>query len=95
MRVLATPEARSYVRELVGLLFVWMKSHGPVRGALRLLHTSTEPPPDALEWQRVETNGFVLFLPPGLRAPRELHLEVRGVLRRRVEAFWEGCAFVL
>ena len=95
MRVLATPEARSYIRDRGGLLFVWVKSHGPIRGALRLLRTSTEPPPDALDWQRVETKGFVLFLPPGLRAPSEIHVEVRGWVRRRVEAFWEGCAFVL
>ncbi len=95
MRVLATPEARSFVRERGGLLFVWVTSHGPVRGALRLLRTSTEPPSNALEWQRVETRGFLVFLPPGMRRPREIHLEVRGFLRRRVEAFWEGCAYVL
>ena len=95
MRVLATPEARSYIRERGGLVFVWVRSHGPIHGALRLLRTSTEPPPDALDWQRVETKGFLLFLQPGLRLPHELHLEVRGFLKRRVEAFWEGCAFVL
>lgn len=96
MRVLATPEARSYIRERGGLLFVWVKApRGMVRGALRLLKTSTEPPEDALDWQRVESHGFVLFLPPGLRKPRELHVELRGRLRRRVDAFWEGCAFVI
>ena len=96
MKVLATPEARSFIRERGGLLFVWVKApRGMVRGALRFLSTSTEPPQDALDWQRVETKGFVVFLPPGLRRPRELHVEVRGRLRRRVDAFWEGCAFVL
>ena len=95
MRVLASPEARSFIRERGGLVFVWVKSRGPIRGALQLLRTSTEPPEDALEWQRVETKGFVLFLPPGLRLPQELHLEIRGLLKRRVEAFWDGCAFVI
>jgi hypothetical protein len=95
MRVLASPEARSFIRERGGLVFVWVKSHGPIRGALQLLRTSTEPPADALEWQRVESKGFLLFLPPGLRLPRELHLEIRGLLKRRVEAFWNGCAFVI
>ena len=95
MKVLATPEARSHIRERGGLLFVWVKRHGSIRGVLRLLHTSTEPPPDAFEWQRVEAKGFVLFLPPGLRKPSELHVVVRGFLRRRVEVFWEGCAFIL
>ena len=96
MKVLATPEARSHIRERGGLLFVWVtRSRGMIRGAIKLLRTSTEPPEDAFEWQRVETKGFILFLPPGLRRPRELHLEVRGRFRRRVEAFWDGCVFVM
>jgi hypothetical protein len=95
MKVSATPEARSFIRERGGLLFVWVKRHGNFRGALRLLRNSTEPPADALEWQRVETKGFVLFLPPGLRKPRELQVELRGLFRHRVEVFWEGCAFIL
>lgn len=94
MRVLATEDVRSYIGERGGLLFVWVKRCTPIRGALRFLHTSTEPPADALEWQRVETKGFLVFLPPGLRPPHELHLVVKGLLRRRVEAFWDGCAFV-
>ena len=96
MKVLATAETRSHIRERGGLLFVWVtKPRGMIRGALRFLRTSTEPPPDAFEWQRVETKGFILFLPHGLRRPRELHLEVRGrSKRRRVDAFWDGCVFV-
>lgn len=94
MKVKATPEARSYIRERGGLLFVWVARGGAVRGVLRFLRVSTEPPPDALDWQRVETKGFLVFLPPGVRPPRELHVEVRGWIRRRVEAFWDGCVFV-
>ena len=95
MRVLATAEVRSYMSDHGGMLFVWVKERKPVRGALRILHTSTEPPKHALEWQRVETKGFLVFLPPGLRPPTELHLVVKGLLKRRVEAFWEGTAFAM
>jgi len=95
MKVLASPEARSFIRERGGLLFVKVVTRSHIRGALRVLHVSTEPPEDALEWQRVETKGFLLFLPPGLRRPKELHVEVRGRIRRRVEAFWDGCVFVV
>ena len=95
MRVLATADVRAHIEDRGGMLFVWVKTHRPIRGALRFLRTSTEPPPDALDWQRVESKGFLIFLPPGLRLPRELHLAVKGVLTRRVEAFWEGCAFVV
>lgn len=96
MEVLTTAEARSHIRERGGSLFVWATSSGRVaRCATRFLRTSTEPPPDAFEWRRVETKGFIVFLSPGLRVPRELHLELRGRFQRRVEAFWEGCAFVM
>ncbi len=94
MKVLASAEARSHIRERGGLLFVWVVRGGAVRGVVRFLRVSTEPPGDALDWQRIETKGFLVFLPPGLRAPRELHVEVRGFFRRRIEAFWDGCAFV-
>jgi hypothetical protein len=92
MRILSSPEARSFIQGKGGLLFVWAVS-GMRR--IRVLRVSTEPPPDALDWRRVEANGFLLFLPPQMRSPRELHLEVRGVLRRRVQAFWNGCAYVI
>jgi hypothetical protein len=94
MRVLTTAEVRSHIAERGGMVFVWVKERRPVRGALRILCTSTEPPIDALEWQRVEAkDGLLVFLPPGLRLPRELHLVVKGIVNRRIEAIWEGCAF--
>jgi hypothetical protein len=92
MRILATPEARALIQARGGLLFVW--AAGAIRG-VRVLRTSTEPPPDALGWRRVETGGFLVFLPPWMRLPRELHIEARGRLRRRIDAFWNGCAFVI
>ena len=97
MKVLATAETRSHIRERGGLLFVWVtRPRGTIRSAVRFLKTSTEPPENALEWERVVAKGFIVFLPPGLRKPRELHLEVRGRLkRRRVDAFWDGCVFVM
>jgi hypothetical protein len=92
MRILASPEARSLIQDRGGLLFVW--ATGAVRG-VRLLRTSTEPPEDALGWRRVESHGFLVFLPPWMHLPRELHLEARGRLKRRIEAFWNGCAYVI
>ncbi len=95
MRIKATPEARSWIREHGGLLFVRLSRVATVRGAMRSLLVSTEPPLDALDYQRFETKGFLLFLQPGIHPPRELHVEVVGWLRRRIAAFWNGCAFVM
>ena len=63
-------------------------------GVLRRLLTSTNLPDDALDYQRFETKGFVVFLEPGIRAPRELNLQMVGHLRRRLKAFWNGYVFV-
>jgi hypothetical protein len=95
MRIEATPEARSHIVERGGLLFVRLSRVVSVRGPMRHLLASTEPPPDALDYQRFETPGFLLFLQPGIRPPRELHVQVVGRIRRRVAAFWNGCAFVV
>jgi hypothetical protein len=94
MRILATPEARSLIVDAGGLLFVRLSRLASVRGRIRTLEVTTEPPEDALDYQRFETKGFLLFLQPGLRPPREIHVNVIGWVRRRVAAFWNGCAFV-
>jgi hypothetical protein len=41
-------------------------------------------------------DGFELwFDPAGLTPPEELVLEVRGWRTERVEAYWNGCVFVV
>jgi hypothetical protein len=93
MEIQATPDAKKLIRARGGLLFVWIEAG--MRG-LRFLRTSTEPPLDALDWERCETKDFVVFTPPRMRKPRMLELEVRGFLTKlRINALWNGCAFVL
>jgi hypothetical protein len=95
MKIKTTPEARSWIREQGGLLFVRLSRVMSVRGAMRTLLVSTEPPSDAFDYQRFETTGFVLFLQPGVSPPTEMHVEVVGRARRRLAAFWNGCAYVV
>jgi hypothetical protein len=92
VRVLASPEARRLLRQRGGLLFVRIRKAANVRAAVRTLIASTEPPgTEALDFQRFDAgDGLIVFLPPGIRPPRELHLEVRGRFARRIEAFWNG-----
>jgi len=82
------------IRDNGGLLFVQISPLASIRGAMRRVLTSTALPEDALDYQRFETKGFVVFLEPGIRAPRELHLQMVGRLHRRLKAFWNGHAFV-
>ena len=77
------------------MLFVRLSSLASVRGAIRTLIVTTEPPDDAFDYRRYETKGFLLFLQPGVRPPRRLEVAVVGRLRRRLAAFWNGCAWVV
>lgn len=95
MKIVATPQARSLIRENGGMLFVRLSPVASVRGAMRSLLTSTDVPDDAFEYQRFETRGFLVFLQPGVRPPRELHVDIVGRIRRRLRAFWNGCAYVM
>jgi hypothetical protein len=94
MHVEATSDALKLIAARGGMLFVWIEAG--MRG-LRFLRTSTEPPPDALDWERNETpHGFLVFTPPTMRKPMTLGLEVRGSLTKlRINARWNGCTFVV
>ena len=70
MEITATPEARSWIRERGGMLFVRLSSLVSVSGAMRTLIVTTEPPDDALDYRRFETKGVLVFLQPGVRRSR-------------------------
>jgi hypothetical protein len=92
VRVVASPEALGFVSERGGRLFVWTRTQRCCHGVTRL-EAATEPPPQR-RFRRVPADGLELYLPAGLdRLPDELVVEARG-RRRRVEAYWDGCAWV-
>ena len=96
IRIVASEEARQFVRQAGGLVFVWPRRSVANRLALTTLETSCEPPRDALDFRRFEAGGFLAFLHPSIqRLPRHLELQVRGWRRRRVAAYWNGLAYVM
>jgi hypothetical protein len=59
------------------------------------LESATEPR-RGLAFRRAAEDDFEVFVPTGLaRLPQELHVEIRRFPRRRVEAFWDGCAWIV
>ena len=95
MQLVASPDAVDYVRQRGGRLFVRTRSKRCCSGAVSWLETSTEPA-EGREFRRIPTEGFELYLSRGLRRlPEELHVEVRRFPRRHVEAYWNGCAWVV
>ena len=93
MRIVATQEARELIAERGGRLYVSIK-RAHCCGGTQTLTTRTEA--GKVEWRATgDEGGFELFLPAGLtRRPEELHVGVRR-FPRRIEAYWNGCAWVV
>lgn len=92
MRLVVSDAAAELIHELGGRVYVWPKK-AACCGGLITLETSTTPP--ARQFRRVaKSDGLELLFPAGLtRMPEELHLDVRR-FPKRVEAYWNGCAWV-
>jgi hypothetical protein len=94
MRLVAPPDALTFVRANGGRLFVWTESTRCCSGLTTRLKASTEPDPGR-EFRSVPSDQLDVFFPERLaRLPQELHLELKGRRRRRLEAYWDGCAWV-
>ena len=95
MNVIANDDVAGFVQDLGGRLFVWANLHRCCRGGLTLLRTSTRAPGTG-EFQRYDADGFEFWFNPGRNSPPdELHLEVKGWRKKRVEAYWNGCGLVM
>lgn len=94
MRVVASETASELIQSQGGRLYVWLK-RGRCCGNAITLATAAEPPAEKA-FRQVDSGGPLdLFLPAGLtRLPDELHLDV-SPRRGRLEAFWNGCAWVV
>ena len=96
MRVTATAEAAEFIRARGGQLFVWPAEHRSARLTLAFLKASVAPPPQALDFRRVEARGFLLFMDPALQTlPEELLVVLRGRRHPHIEAYWDGLAYIV
>ena len=96
MRVTATAYAAQFICAHGGQLFVWPTEHRSARLTLALLETSVDPPPGALDFRRVVAGEFLLFMHPAFKTlPEELLLVLRGRRRPRIEAYWDGLAYIV
>ena len=94
VRVIASDEAVRFVREAGGRLYVWPRK-SRCRGAVTVLAASTEAPRGRTFRSLALCQDVDVLAPATLaRTPDELHLELRR-FPRRVEAYWNGCAWVV
>jgi hypothetical protein len=93
MRVEVSAPAVKAIKEQGGRLYVWPK-RGRCCGSTTTLVAATSPPANR-DFRRQEAPSFELYLPRHLaRLPDELHVDVRG-RSRRIQAYWNGCAWVV
>jgi hypothetical protein len=77
-------------------LFVWPVEHRSAQLTLALLEAWVEPPPGALDFRRVVAGEFLLVLHPAIKAlPEELLIVLRGHRHPRIEAYWDGLAYIV
>jgi hypothetical protein len=95
MKVVAAPGVGEFVRGRGGALYVRTDPHRCCSGNVTYLITRAGPE-RGREYSRYEAEGFEVFFSSGrLDLPDELHLEVRGRRKKRVEAYWNGCVYAI
>jgi hypothetical protein len=94
VRVVVSDAALELIRNRGGRLYVSVKA-SRCCGANRTLVTAHEPPAGKDFRSVASSSGFELFMSRGLtNLPNELHVD-RGRFSRRVDAYWNGCAWIV
>ena len=97
MRVDVSPEAAALVGRLGGQLWVWAaRPRLCCGGAPAYMHAAAERPPGLSGFSLVSQVGVeIWFRAPAGRLPDVLEIGLHGRRHPRVEAYWDGCQFVL
>lgn len=106
MKVVASPAALEFIRREGGDVWVWLDPHRSLVGGYIYLEAATEPPGSSRRtrftrssrrphrFASVAADGFGLHADWGhLEPPDEVHIDVRGWVHKRIEAYWNGCVF--
>lgn len=93
MEIVVSQRTASFINEHGGRLYVWPQALRCCGGIM--LRASTRPS-KRIPFARSDTDAdFELYMPAQIaRPPEELHLELRR-FPRRVEAYWNGCAWIV
>ncbi len=95
MEVIISEPAKRYVADHGGGVFV--KSHSYrccSAGSLTLLDIATSPPEDALDYTAVACDEIdVRFLGGRSGRPNQLVIDVRGLFKPHLVAYWDGCVY--
>lgn len=94
MQVVVSEPARDYVNARGGVAYVRAHLHHCCSGSLTLLDVWTKPPEDVGGFVSTDCDGIQVEFYGGFSGqPHELVIELRGLLRQRLVAYWDGCVF--
>ena len=106
MKIVTSPRAAEHIRERGGAVWVWLDPRRGLVGSYVWLEAHCEPPGTSREtkftrssrrphrFKQLEADGIDIHYDWGrLDPPEELHLDLRGLKNKRVEAYWNGCIF--
>ena len=94
MRIEATPEVVEYVRSKGGVLYVWAVTMEYGNHPVFDHEASLDAPGPNGDFQRIEGDGILLLLDCGGRdLPESVHLDLSGLVRKRLRAAWNGNSF--
>ena len=94
MRLVVSQAAEDLLRSRGGRLYVWTRGGRCCGGANRTLTTSSQQPAGRAFRLVARSASIEVLVPEHMSPlPDELHLDV-GRFARRVEAYWNGCAWV-
>jgi hypothetical protein len=106
VKIVATPRAASFVAERGGKVWVWLDPRRGLVGSYVWLEAHAEPPGSTRRSSFTRSSRrphrFRVFRDEGvevhadfgrLEPPEELHLDTRGWVNKRLEAYWNGSIF--
>jgi hypothetical protein len=94
VEITAPDDVREFVAAHGGRLFVWISVHRGVPCTLCLLEASLRPPARRdFDFRRIRAPGFDVYLESRQRIwPKKMDFALRR--HRRVEAYWNGLAWI-
>lgn len=87
-------EARAYVKARGNALYLRPGRNQCCHGALEVIRASTHAPEDLTRYRLLLSDDpEIRILDAGIGLPRSIDVELRGRLRPRLIALWDGCAY--
>lgn len=94
MEVIVSDPAKEYVNAHGGAVYVRAHTHHCCSGSLTMLDIWTKPPKGIHKFVSAPSEGIDVKFAGGFSGqPDQLLIELRGVFRQRLVAFWDGCYF--